>query len=375
MSENLTPPRFQELDALRGIAALMVVLFHYSMPYQDRVSYAVFKYGTTGVDLFFIISGFVIFQSISRVKSAGEFLINRFSRLYPTYWTAVTFTLLVYIFTENVVTHNHRAIHWDMYWYNLTMFQYYAGVDDFDGPYWTMIIEMVFYLLMCVLLMTRLIKFTVPILVLMVIMTTLLTEYYKGQEVVWDILIYFPLSQFLPLFLSGIIFYRIAVFKERRIRFFLLLIGCYLAQILLFNHGGRSRGFITHAEYKLMLTIYYTLFFLFVYGKLHWIVNPVTLFLGKISFPLYLIHQYVSLHCIIHNMSLAGFNFYFIQFAVALPICLVVATIIAFTVERRASAYIRKRLIAGYEWIGRQWETRIRTFTLSRAVSRLIHKF
>ena len=82
--------RYQELDALRGIAAIMVVLFHFTMGRKE--ANLGFKLGTTGVDMFFIISGFVIFMSINKVKTSGEFIINRISRLYPTYWACVTFT-------------------------------------------------------------------------------------------------------------------------------------------------------------------------------------------------------------------------------------------------------------------------------------------
>ena len=65
--------RLQELDALRGIAALMVVLFHFTMGRQE--ANLGFKLGTTGVDLFFIISGFVIFMSLSKVKNSKDFIM------------------------------------------------------------------------------------------------------------------------------------------------------------------------------------------------------------------------------------------------------------------------------------------------------------
>lgn len=67
--------RFLELDALRGLAAMLVVMFHYSMNYSDLPVYRIFKYGITGVDLFFLISGFVIFQSIKAANSGTEFLL------------------------------------------------------------------------------------------------------------------------------------------------------------------------------------------------------------------------------------------------------------------------------------------------------------
>ena len=71
-------PRYKELDALRGFAALFVVFFHYTTHTAYASSFL--ELGVTGVDLFFIISGFVIFMSIGQVSSAREFIINRFAR-------------------------------------------------------------------------------------------------------------------------------------------------------------------------------------------------------------------------------------------------------------------------------------------------------
>ena len=81
--------RIYELDAFRGIAAMAVVLYHYSTRYNeifDVTSFLNFSFGWMGVPLFFILSGFVITLSVNRCKSPFEFLYRRFIRLYPTYW-------------------------------------------------------------------------------------------------------------------------------------------------------------------------------------------------------------------------------------------------------------------------------------------------
>jgi len=72
-----------------------------------------------------------------------------------------------------------------------------------------------------------------------------------------------------------------------------LSLSC-VAQILLFNDGGRDRAFITMSEYVLALSGLLVIFVLFVKNKLGFIVNRVTLFPGSISYPLYLIHQYIA---------------------------------------------------------------------------------
>jgi peptidoglycan/LPS O-acetylase OafA/YrhL len=76
MSDN----RIIELDSLRGIAALAVVFYHYTTRFDakfqttvitDRIS---FPYGHYGVELFFIISGFVIFMSVKNDMKPQTFL-------------------------------------------------------------------------------------------------------------------------------------------------------------------------------------------------------------------------------------------------------------------------------------------------------------
>jgi peptidoglycan/LPS O-acetylase OafA/YrhL len=75
--------RLFELDAMRGLAASSVLLFHFG----------VFKYGCTGVDLFFIISGFVIFMSLEKSASLKRFWLSRLIRLFPSYWLSVIITI------------------------------------------------------------------------------------------------------------------------------------------------------------------------------------------------------------------------------------------------------------------------------------------
>lgn len=342
---NSSAGRFQELDALRGVAALVVLLFHYSMNNATLLPF--FKYGVTGVDLFFLISGFVIFRSISQVKSGAEFLINRFCRLFPTYWVAVSFTFLIIFMNEHVVTDLKTPINWEHYWYNMTMFQYYFNVPNLDGPYWTMIVEMVFYLTMFVLLISKSLRSTVPFFVLLVLFGLLLSDFYRGEgsiEFTADYFVNFPLAQYVALFLGGILFYRLHQTNKHRIRLILLIIGCYLAQIVLFNAGDGPDGHLSLAEYQLVLGCYFLLMFLFVFGKLRWLINRYTLFLGKISFALYLIHQYFSVSFLIPTLTKAGMNVYVASYLIALPACLLVAAAITFGIEKPAGPWLKKKL-------------------------------
>ena len=88
--------RILELDALRGIAALSVFFYHASIYYKESIYFSFFRFGLTGVDLFFLISGFVIFSSIQN-KTRIQFIKSRFLRLYPSYWLALTLTFILIV--------------------------------------------------------------------------------------------------------------------------------------------------------------------------------------------------------------------------------------------------------------------------------------
>lgn len=334
-----SPKRYLELDALRGIAAMIVVLFHYSM--VAEVSCERFKFGITGVDLFFMISGFVIALSIHHVSTAREFIINRLSRLYPTYWTAVTFT-----FCLICLKHLYMGldINWLDYLGNMTMFQYYLGILDLDGPYWTMIIEMIFYILILLLFVFNLLKYIVPIGSFLCLATVLAARFWEHSKMeYWFTAI--PLLQFFPLFFAGILFYKIITKEPKPALNYLLVLGCFVSQILLFKDVGRSRIYINQSEYTVVLSLYFGTFLLFANHWLRWITISPLLFLGKISYALYLIHYYIISRYIIPFFVVhQGWNAWLVLFVIALPSCILIATAITYFVEVPSNKKMRQML-------------------------------
>ncbi len=135
------------LDVLRFIAALGVVNFHYFFglaPIGMTDTLTPFRYGNLGVQLFFIISGFVIAQSVAHT-TLKEFALGRFIRLYPLFWIICTIT---YIFT--LVMPNGTPVHFIEYLASMTMmgdklssFIGYGGLVD--AVYWTLAVELLFY--------------------------------------------------------------------------------------------------------------------------------------------------------------------------------------------------------------------------------------
>jgi peptidoglycan/LPS O-acetylase OafA/YrhL len=89
---QLYKPRYHSLDAWRGIACLSVIACHALFYVQDlrgSLLLRAVRYGWLGVPLFFVISGYCIAASASRPGAARDFVLRRFRRIYPTYWTVV----------------------------------------------------------------------------------------------------------------------------------------------------------------------------------------------------------------------------------------------------------------------------------------------
>lgn len=130
------------LDILRFLAAFGVMNFHYFFGLTDTLSW--YRYGNMGVPLFFIVSGFVISQSIS-TSTIKNFALGRFIRLYPLFWIACTFT---YIFT--LLIPNGVPVKFPEYLISMTMLGDklssglgYGGLVD--PSYWTLAVELTFY--------------------------------------------------------------------------------------------------------------------------------------------------------------------------------------------------------------------------------------
>jgi peptidoglycan/LPS O-acetylase OafA/YrhL len=330
------------LDALRGVAALIVVLFHFTMDRPE--SQLGFKYGVTGVDFFFIISGFVIFLTLSSTKHWLDFVVSRFSRLYPTYWTVVTFTA--------VMTVLYRWLHQEpmaglpgQYAGNMTMIQWYFKVTNLDEPYWTLLIEMQFYVIMLLIFnlkwLNRIAALGVAglgfVLLNHYVLSDIAPLFFKFSRWLCGLLNHFPL------FFAGILFYQIKLKTAQRWLNLSLLAACFVVQVILYADGGTSYLYISQLEYSVMLAIYFTVFSLYAFNMPLGIVNKATVFLGTISYSLYLVHKFVCVHLIIPALEAAGWNFWLIVFGVCLPMVILLASLITFGIEKPALRFIRDR--------------------------------
>ena len=151
--------RLRHIDALRAIAALLVVCLHVTQSFGDIGGTAPIgggwmatwaqglDVGRIGVVLFFLISGFVVPSGIrmDRPAPVATFLIRRAFRIYPAYWLSIPFCAFATWWLQGLPFGPADFL------VNLTLLQEVFGFRSASGVYWTLMVELEFYLL-CVVL-------------------------------------------------------------------------------------------------------------------------------------------------------------------------------------------------------------------------------
>ncbi len=270
MTDN-SKSRLEVLDSFRAIAAMAVLLFHTTFN---------FNFGRYGVQLFFIISGFVIFKTVESAKTAKEFVIKRFFRLYPAYWIAIIITT---IFVNLYSTSKHVSV--KEFLFNLTMFQEHFKVDNVDWSYWSLTPELFFYFYMTVLIFFNATKYIFPTCI--VWLTIVLCNYFFKIEDHFIWIKFFNIRHG-QLFIAGIMFYRIFT-KKGNVLYNYIMIGLtFITSMLVYTAQYNLR------DIAIIIPLCYTLFILFIYGKLNFLKFKPLVFIGSISYPLYLIHQRIA---------------------------------------------------------------------------------
>jgi peptidoglycan/LPS O-acetylase OafA/YrhL len=318
--------RLQEVDVLRGLAALWVMLSHYSPHWNDKLEPTfVLVPNDTGiwaVKLFFVISGFVIFMTLDRCRSLNDFAVLRFSRLYPTYWASlITATAIsVWVFGDPLWLGGFLA--------NLTMFQEFFGFPNFDNVYWSLTVELAFYL-NCAWLFAFGLHRRV---------TTVVSIWLMGS-CIWALFFRDPASDqryllvqilaldFAPYFALGVVFFEANRAGWSRLR--ILMIGVAIVTESLLNGWiGMCVAAVVAGLFHLALT-----------GRLAFLISRPTLWLGSISYSLYLIHRNLG------YQSLDWLHAHGVGAELAIPLtmagALLLATVLSAAVERPALRVVR----------------------------------
>ncbi|GII93872.1 acyltransferase family protein [Sinosporangium siamense] len=295
--------RLLELDLLRFGAALAVVAFHYLVafnsvwgqrPAQLFPEVATLAgLGILGVELFFIISGFVILMSVWG-RGVGEFAVSRVVRLFPAYWLSVLAVAGVYGLTSATALDPKFSLR--DYLVNLTMVQRGVGVADANGVYWSLWVELRFYVLISLLVlvgvtMKRCVAFMAAWLVASV--------FAAGLESKLLDLILMP--KYAPYFIAGMALYLIYRFGSSLLLWGLVVVSWALAVLSATNRvEGRAKlvgiAAMPVPEWTVVVTVtvMFVLMALVAVGGLRKARWRGWAPLGAITYPLYLFHTPVA---------------------------------------------------------------------------------
>lgn len=154
--------RINFLDGFRGIAILLVLLFHAFSCWTGQVPYGnkfaevfPFKQGFLGVQLFFLISGFVILMSLQKTVYFKDFIFKRWIRLFPVMFIV---SILIFITAGLLPERLNGQPRWIDLIPGLTFIQandikkiLHIDILDLENPFWSLYVEVKFYVVFGIL--------------------------------------------------------------------------------------------------------------------------------------------------------------------------------------------------------------------------------
>jgi peptidoglycan/LPS O-acetylase OafA/YrhL len=349
------PIRYYEIDLLRFVAALAVVLFHFTFrgyhagnlsPVEYPVLGGIFKYGYLGVQLFFIISGYVVLMS-AQGKTLSQFFTSRVMRLYPAFWVACTFTFVVVrLFGPAVHTHGWSAMldaPLKGYLLNMTMLHHFLGIGDLDGVYWTLSVEIIFYFIVGLLISFKWFKHLTLILACWLAYCTLAGP--AVEDTPFNFLL-FP--RYAPFFIAGMAFYMLQTSQAARWKLYGLLAMAYLLGLRAVRAGIELSVQYYHQPFSspiaiAVITLCFAVFFGIVF---RWFRLEQTKWLGwagALTYPMYLLHHNVGYVVL---QRLGGRIDKYALLAGLLIMVLLLAYLLHVFVERRYSKLLGQKLSA-----------------------------
>lgn len=289
------PGRLLELDALRGIAAILVVVFHFTAAYGNEIGWTstqpLFRFtsGQAGVALFFVISGFVIAMTLERSRTALDFIASRFARLYPAFWFSALLT------TGLIVATGFNPFHLTLQGFlaSLTMANGLTDMPFIDPAYWTLTREILFYAFFAAAYFGLGSRHTTSVLLGWIIVTSLYNVFVADTNVYacrtaascGAILLN---ATFAHLFAAGALGYKL----HRGERTPLVVASLFLAIAAASVSFWPEHGFQPSASLK--AAFFVGLVMAAAAGYLTILRSPVLIFLGAISYSLYLLHQVIG---------------------------------------------------------------------------------
>jgi|LakMenEpi03Aug12_release.lakeMendotaPanAssembly.Ray.scaffolds.fasta_scaffold254720_2 peptidoglycan/LPS O-acetylase OafA/YrhL len=290
---------FPEIDFLRFVAITSVVIFHFTarryelLPYGYLVKGPPWNLGWVGVNLFFIISGYVVSHTLLKSYNAKDFILKRVTRIYPALWLILPVVFLGQYFIPNSIFKDRSSLanllgSMTLVPPSVLNLQSIINFDWLTLVLWSLKVEMVFYIL-CYILFNffpykKIVFYSVLICtltsILLIITLNFNLNYINPIEVVLIGLGF----DYLPWFVLGMLFYEQKILRENK-RLMILLFSAFALAISASKNNFSSDQI---AEFAVIV-----LFVLVVFRKKNSKLIKLKIFqvLGFSSYEMYLIHQ------------------------------------------------------------------------------------
>lgn len=290
--------RIATLDVLRLIAALAVVCFHYlfrgeiaadghEQSYGSASGFAI--YGYLGVNLFFLISGFVIAWS-AEGRDFARFSLARFARLYPGFLVCMTISFAILFFAAD----QDFPVTATQYAANLFMFSPALGQPFMDGVYWSIILEIIFYGWVAIALFFGVFsRWKIGLLVGWLVVCAI-NEFWLGNGALRLLFV----TEYGPLFVSGVLLHHIHVHGRTSETDALFTASFIMSTATMISDRNWMLEHYQLAVPLIGLVIANIAIYALMIGAIRYQArlapSRLVLMLGGLTYPLYLLHQNVG---------------------------------------------------------------------------------
>ena len=294
--------KFDQIDGLRFFAIFSVICGHWDWFARDYIDFS--QVATRGVDLFFVISGFLITMGLIRSKDKSQtkgqslyrFYIRRFLRIFPIYYLTI---FIIYIFW-------HSQMAGSLWWYLLYLVNFHCiktqawGVA---GLFWSLSVEEQFYLVWPFVILFAPNKRLPAVIIFAVFLSLAVKAYWItiSKVTFWTPYMH-PLGSLDALALGGLLAYVYQFHREwlRKIAYNPLIIALIITQAVIVIGLGRLPRYLD--IYNICIRTSFGLFSMWLIGRsvfgftgvMGFILNSKPLqYIGKISYGIYLFHNFV----------------------------------------------------------------------------------
>lgn len=345
-------PRLYALDGLRLLAALAVVVYHFTARWNPGVggfpteTYPEIAratvWGSMGVQVFFVISGFVIMLT-AWSGDVRRFTASRLARLYPAYWASVAINvLLLAVLWDGYQQLRGREMTLTQILLNLTMVQANMAQINVTSAYWTLWPELVFYVLVAFAMRRR---FTHNRVLALAFVWPLLAVAARSVPVLSAVLI----SSWAPFFAGGVALYLVHRFGHSLVRWLVVGVNAAAGLYLVVPYQGdsipKATGEVADGTVAAVLALacfaVVALVTVTPLARLRWRWLTVA---GVLTYPLYLVHEAVGWFLMAH-VDLGRW----LELGLAVAASLAVAAALHYGVERPLAPRMRRAVLASLQ--------------------------